>query len=80
MYLVGLHMYYKTIRGPYYIKFYSLMIIQYLNINRNKYKNYVLQSLSSEHIILKFYCNYCISIHSAYHLKSFHVSHLARLQ
>jgi hypothetical protein len=31
------------------------MIIQYFNMNRNKYKNYVLQNLRSEHIILKFY-------------------------
>ena len=30
------------------------MIIQYFNINTNKYKNCVLQNLSSEHIILKF--------------------------
>jgi hypothetical protein len=31
------------------------MIIQYFNMNRNKHKNYILQNLSSEHIILKFY-------------------------
>jgi hypothetical protein len=31
------------------------LIIQYFNMNRNKYKKYVLQNLSSEHIILKFY-------------------------
>jgi hypothetical protein len=31
------------------------MIIQYSNMNKNKYKQYVLQNWSSEHIILKFY-------------------------
>jgi hypothetical protein len=41
------------------------LIIQYFNMNRNQYKNYVLQNLSSEHIILKFYykiVKYSISI------------------
>jgi hypothetical protein len=35
--------------------FYSLLIIQYFNMNRNKYKNFDLRSLNSEHIIFKFY-------------------------
>jgi hypothetical protein len=35
--------------------FYSLLIIQYFNMNRNKYKNYDLRNLNSEHIIFKFY-------------------------
>jgi hypothetical protein len=34
---------------------YYVLIIQYFNMIRNKYKNYVLQNLSSEHIVLKFY-------------------------
>jgi hypothetical protein len=42
-------------RGHTNIKFYSLLIIQYFNMNTNKYKNCVLQNLSSEHIILKLY-------------------------
>jgi hypothetical protein len=29
------------------------LIIQYFNMNRNTYKNYVLKNLSSDHIILK---------------------------
>ena len=38
--------------------------MQYFNISRNKYKNYVLQNLSPENIILKFYykmvkCIFC---------------------
>ena len=34
-----------------------------------------MQNLSSEHIILKFYCNYCISIHSTCHWKMLRVPH-----
>jgi hypothetical protein len=30
------------------------LIIQYFNMNRSKYKNYALENLSSEHIILNF--------------------------
>jgi hypothetical protein len=37
------------------ITIYSLLFMQYFNGSRNKYKNYVLQNLSFEHIILTFY-------------------------
>jgi hypothetical protein len=44
---------------------YCLLVIQYFNMNRNEYNNCVLQNLSSEPIILKFYYKiykrfYCI--------------------
>jgi hypothetical protein len=47
------------------------LIIQYFNMNRNKYKKFVLQNLSSERIILKFYykivkCFYWIKNSSFY--------------